>query len=347
MKKVKNILFKLELKGNGIVNYDHPDQRHIMRKYHKDSMYNNENLIFGKKVFDDEGYKLKISSDCIRHNIFINEIPYQTPDIAQYDKLLKLFVSSPAALLRGYLFPRKDDSGLKRKSPFTITQATQTNNAKVYTETCSTSGVRNETSFYKKESIGDIEYLSKGNIDLKHLQFISTDERFDRQALKSDWATDFLNHINTVYNKDYKFTEGIFTPKGSVLEESSYYENGLLLSESTVIDLVKTLLGNILQFRINKNGSYAEFKSLKIKLVYDCTEDTFGSDRDWVNISSWDDINNLYFPIEDFYTQGDKEVGKKIREEIKMFKDDKAAKKVEEQKAKKSNVKKETKDSDE
>lgn len=334
MKKVKNILFKLELKGNGIVNYDSSDQRHIMRKYHKDSMYNNENLIIGKKVFDDEGYKLKISSDCLRHNIFINEIPYQTPDIAQYDKLLKLFVSSPAALLRGYLFPDSKVGILKRKSPFTITQATQTNNAKVYTETCSTSGVRGETSFFKKESIGDIEYLAKGNIDIKRLQFISTDIRFDRQAIPSGWCHEFISTINNVYGKEYKFVNGIFTPKGSVLDNSSYYENGLLMDEETVIDLVKILLTNMIKFRIDKNGSYVEFKSLNIKFVYDCTEDKFDDNRDWINISNLDDINKLSFIIDEFYNLGDEETYNKNEAEIKRFKDDKLAKKAEENKSK-------------
>ena len=70
---MKTILFKLELEGEGIVNFDSSSQRFLFNgtKF-KDLFHAHDNVKYAKKVLyqDENGvlsdYKIKISSACLR-----------------------------------------------------------------------------------------------------------------------------------------------------------------------------------------------------------------------------------------------------------------------------------------
>ena len=73
--KIKSLNFKVELEGNGIVNYDSGDQKHLWNRESKKGNKNkftsiDNNNMYAKKTYyrNDDGellYKIKISSDAL------------------------------------------------------------------------------------------------------------------------------------------------------------------------------------------------------------------------------------------------------------------------------------------
>ena len=100
-KTVKNILLRIKLAGYGIVNYDGGDQKWVFNGTELNHMRTrHDNVTYAKKNFykNSEGeteYKLKISSDCLKHSIFEREIPFQSPNISHEEAGLYSFIGSP------------------------------------------------------------------------------------------------------------------------------------------------------------------------------------------------------------------------------------------------------------
>jgi hypothetical protein len=140
-KTVKNILFRLNIEGEGVVNFDSNDQKTM---YNGTNLYKNygattNNVQYAKKNFysDSEGnlnFKLKISSDCIRHGLFAKDVLNQSPNIVSNELIYYSYIASPAMILRGYLFTDAKYAS-KRKSAITITSAEQSNGAVSHIET--------------------------------------------------------------------------------------------------------------------------------------------------------------------------------------------------------------------
>lgn len=204
---MKQVFFKLKLSGNGCVNFDDSSkQKELLEDLGIIKWGTPNNIKLAKKVIyetdekDKNGkpiyvYKIKISSDCLRHHIFEHEVDVVTPAVQMLDAIYCNYLLSQVGITRGYMFASSRDSGktLKRKSPLTIVDAIQTNNTKSNMfEVGITSGPRNETSLYSTEKIGDVEYETQGVIDLKTLSFISADELCDRMALRSEWIDNGL-----------------------------------------------------------------------------------------------------------------------------------------------------------
>ena len=135
-KKVKNVLFRTKIKGNGVVNFDSSEQKFMFNSTDLHNMKTrHDNVSFAKKKFYKEDdkltYKLSISSDCLRHDIFKEDVLVQSPNVLNSKHVLYSFIASPASLLRGYLFANQTET-LKRKGALTITDAEQTCNAVSY-----------------------------------------------------------------------------------------------------------------------------------------------------------------------------------------------------------------------
>ena len=358
MTKVKSFLLKTKLKGFGIVNYDSNQQKWAYNQLENKEKVSHDNVNFAKKNWheyttkDGEkklGYKLKISSDCLRHEIFIDDFEYQTPNLMHHAHILIASIASPASLIRGYLYTVKDVLNIKRTSALTITDASQTCNAVSMIETFSRSGVKTtddnkaDTTFFKKETVGDIEYEALGSIDLKELQFISLDKLFDRLAVESDWFTlykELLQSKLPSFNGEPKY----YQIKNSCVEIP---ELGVVLSNEDVVKLTKELIARLLKISIRRAKAYAKLTELYIKPVYDVLKDTAEDERGWIKIHSLEDVENINFDMQVFYEEEDTEKAELLRKDLgalmeKVKEKNKAEKeKLSEEKKKKTKARKE------
>ena len=321
-KKVKNILLRLKLKGYGIVNYDGGDQKWVFNSTELNTMKTiHNNVTYAKKNFykNSEGetdYKIKISSDCLKHSIFEKEIPFQSPNISHEKHILYSFIGSPAYILRGGFFEfGKGSSAFKRKAPFSLEDAQQTCGAVSTLETFARSGKKKtdnsiddkaDNTFFKKETVGDIEYLAEGSLDLEQLQFVSTDIIFDRNAFNAD-EFDLFSFFLKTRLKDFNSKLGWYGMANSVNQIPEY---GFKFSN------VKHLFQSILELNIKRKGASAETFEFEYKLVYIPTEDTKYNEDGWVSVKSIDDINSINFQSEDFYIEKDETTAKELRKAI-------------------------------
>lgn len=343
--KVKHVNFKIELEGNGIVNYDSGDQKYLWNRESKEGNKNkftsadNNNMYAKKHYFRKEDgvldYKIKISSDALRNAIFKGDGIATNPSISHHKSLLNSFIGSTMGLVRGYMFAGKTET-LKRKSPLTITSAIQTNNSESYMEFHSRSGGKkvgddsdkSDTTIFNKETIGAITYEAEGFINLQTLEFISSDPIFDRYSFNSDDYSilkTFLMHTLPNFNGEL----GYHTLKTSAIDIAEY---GLKLNNEQIVFLIKETLKRILQIRIDRATAYAKIQSLKIELVTDALN---SKNNIWVDINSNEDIDNLKFEIDESYVLADESKVKEqrtiienaIKEEAKKSADAKKTKK--------------------
>jgi hypothetical protein len=363
-KNVKSIIISGSIEGNGIVNFDSNDQKFaIIDMKLKDGMgisgKINDNVKFGKKSFykedekfDENGkslgskyyYKNIISGDCLRHAVYQNDVDMVNSSIIYNPMILSMYETSFVGLTRGYMFAlKKNGISMKRTSCLTLTDAEQSNNAKSVISVGTTMGDRDDKSMIFKETVGDITYDFKGNIDIKNLQFISSDLFYDRLALNSDWISNGLisKHMVKHYGKNPEelYKEGCFTHLSSYLSKT-ICEYGILLNNDFTVYLIKELLKRIIRINITRSTAYAKINTLKIKLV----DDIINDDSEWITLDSDEAIDNLDFSVYNYYvesTDKDRIERDKMLEEYKKYKDDKNKEKEE----KKKNSKKGKKDS--
>lgn len=317
-KKVKNVLLKIDINGTGIVNYDDNDQSKMywdtslqrMATKHKNVNYAKKNF-YGDK--DNLSYKIKISNNCLLHEIFGSHSVSQNPSITLNENLLNSYIGSPSLALRGYLFADKKMT-LKRKSAVCLTDAEQTCNAISYLETFSKSGKKNEdvdvtdNTFFKRETIGDISYSSMGYIDLMQLQFMSASLMFDRLALNPD-QYELYKKFMSLRMPNFNSDLGYYIINNSVDLTPEY---GFLFSNENMLSMVRQFLTNVLSMNIKRKSGIASTSSLKYKLVYDTLTDTFEDENGWIEIKTNDDINNVNFEIENFYQSCDSKDAEKL-----------------------------------
>lgn len=327
-KTVKNILIRLNLKGYGIVNYDSGEQRWTL--YHlgiNRLKADHDNVSYAKKNFykNEEGKtdcKIKISSDCLKHSIFEKEIPFQSPNISHEKAILYSFMGSPAYILRGGFHEfGKGTQAFKRKSPFQLNDAEQICGAISSIEMFSKSGKKRtdnsiddkaDNTLFKKETIGNIEYMTEGNIDLEQLQFVSTDVLFDRMAFNPDDFELFSKFLKTRL-PNFNSKLGWYSMKNSVNEIPEY---GFKFTQENILSLVKHLFQCISEFRIKRKSGAAYIDSFEYKLVFDPIEDKKYDEKGWVSVKSQADIDNIKFEVEDFYIERDEKDSKQLRQTI-------------------------------
>lgn len=327
MKKVKHINFEVTLKGNGIVNYDSGDQKYLWNRESKGGNKNvftsvDNNNMYAKKVYfknedGDLDYKIKISSDALRNAIFKGDAIATNPSIQHHKPLLNSFIGSTLGLVRGYMFADKET--LKRKSPLTITSAIQSDDdvSVSYMEFHSRSGQKKvyndsdskDTTIFNKEDIGNITYSAEGFIDVQELQFLSADPIFDRCNFNAD-DYELLKTFLSVNLPNYDSELGYYTLKTSAIDVSEY---GIKLNNDNVVYLIKETLKRILSIKIGKANAYVKINSLKVQLLDNPID---ARNAVWVDLNSFEDIDNLSFEIEEAYVLKEESEAKKQREEV-------------------------------
>jgi hypothetical protein len=310
---VKNILFKMDLEGNGIVNRDSSDQKyvHIFNNTQlRPPFKSGDNLSYAKKNFYEtaEGkmsWKLKISSDCLSHAIFGSDaVPYSSKVTLSPVLLYSYYFSAPL-LVKGWMNATKSEQ-LKRKGALSLNDAEQTNNAVSSWEFFSRSGEKIEKDqetgksnpdIHQKETVGEITYGTSGVIDLMQLQFVACDQGTDRYSFNPDK----FDLVKTYLKKRLPSFD---SELGHYMIKNTYNEiaeHGFLISEENVIFLVKETLKRMLTLNIRRRNSHAKTSGLRIKLVQDPLIHTEKSEDNWLEIKTIEDIDNLDFGVQYFY----------------------------------------------
>jgi hypothetical protein len=329
MKNVKSILVKLDLKGHGIVNFDKLSQKYMFQDKHnngvKHHLYTpNDNAKYSKKNFyygadGSLDYKIKISSECIKKSMFSDDYIAQSTKIVHNPVILNSYISSPMSHIRGYMFA--DKVSLKRKSALTIEDAEATNNVKSYLDFGVLSGDKHDDSkgdnesgigIHVHENVGDIEYSTRGIIDLEALQFVSCDQVFDRYAFNPDDFGLYKKFMKQWFG-DFDEELAYYVKKGSVCDIP---ELGFVMSDKDVLFLVRGILTRMLKTRIRRNNAIAEVTDIKIKLVSDPISDTFYNESNWTSVSSLIDVENLTFQVNEFYDKIDFDQARQLRDEL-------------------------------
>ncbi len=334
--KVKNVMFEFELEGKGIVNYDSNEQKYIWNNESKSGGKNNltsiyNNTSYAKKNFyrDSSGnltYKIKISSDAIRNAIFKSDAIATNPSIQHHSALLNTFMASVQGLLRGYMFA--GDITYKRKSPLSISCAEQINNSVSHLEKYSRSGEKKknddsdkgDTTFFERETIGDITYSGEGFINIQGLEFISCDPIFDRMEFNADHYNLLSKALSrTLPNYDSQLN--YYTLKTSSIDVAEY---GIKIGNENIVFLVREALRRILNINIQRATAFSKISRLRVKLI----TDALNADNDqWIEIKSNSDIDNINFEPYEFYVLADSSTAKEqriaIEDEIKKLAEEK------------------------
>jgi hypothetical protein len=325
MLKVKSLAFKLGLIGQGIVQNNGKGNQYLNNRcqnYYSEKA-TDKNVVYAKynynivgknqsddgKEYDVIARNLKISSDGLRHAIHIKEHPIQIPaTVLENNKAARIkYLSNLGAIERGYMLP----NGGKRKSAYAITSAVEISGALPALEVCSSSGQRDDTSFFMKEQVGKTEYIAEGFIDLNELGFISMSRLHDRLAINEGDETEFRcelgKNLNVAYaklkTKGYRLPElDKDVPKPNYFLKSTEQalnisEKGIYLKSSQIVLLAYDLLDKMLGINIVKSQSgYARTRSLKVKMVSDIFADLTTEDgyKDFNKTFVLDEIEQSY-----------------------------------------------------
>ena len=288
---VKAIRFSVAFNDNGCVNWDSDEQKSTLVScgLTKGTTYNN--AMFAKKEFcydenGEIGFKYKVSSECLRHNIFRKSMPFVTPYENSNKEFLSKMHAHPDYIIRGYMVTRGEKTtALKRKSPFTISDAVEsTDNLHKFADfdfhiNAGDKGEKNDdkgnTSIYKLENVGSMEYIAECNLDVEELSFISCDPKYDRQAFDNELKGKSENpYIIALSNTMVNFTPEIkrYSLDNDILqmteEKDQRGEVGILLNKESVDMLIHRLFNLIKDVNIYKRNALFEFKEfVSIKAI--------------------------------------------------------------------------------
>lgn len=354
---MKSVLIDVTFTGNGIVNFDDGKRQMIIMNAlgipgvnYKD--LSNDNFKVGKHNYyllpkadedkkDKYGYKLLVSSDCLRNAIFGNA---PTNDIMFNNYIFANYLTSESAICRGYTFLTENLGQFKRSSALTLSDAEQTDmNEAVNLMVNTRTGERDSTSLRYTEVIGEKEYHAIGKIELAKLAFISASPKFDRMAINPDIILNkiFDDAISKRYGEKAKVEKGYYSLKDDFMTIPCA-EYGYLLNKEMVDYLTKWMLKNILKMEVNRAKATLRVKELKIKFVNDIFTDIRDDKEGWFNIASSEDIDAL--PIiynDDIWVRNDDKDFTDFEAEVKEYKKEAKAKKASAAKTKKDNKKKE------
>lgn len=357
MGKIKQILYKLELEGRGIVNFDDENQAYILRNkcdYPYPIKLRFKNYKFGKKIFrkldapievkNEDGEVIKtieytytpiISGECLKNSLFGEEGRNHDANIANNDYTLSYCISSIYSLLKGYTYLERDETSITRKSPLSLPSAEVTNGAVPYLSVSSSAGSKEKeedkgnTTLHYTEVIGDAIYETKGMLTFDALEILTCDATYGRLMFKSSWLEgenplldkSFINHYGRVpYKKGY-FSRSTETTTNSI------GEYGIIFDDDFLIFLIKEQFKRILNIQINRSNAYVKVKSLKIKFVTSPL-DTMENNENWIDIdfNNYEDILDEAFKIHGihrFYEILNEDDVLGIREKIKEIVEEK------------------------
>ena len=263
-KKLTTIRIQCTFKGQGVVNFDSTDQKYVMLDTHTINLPRDNNgkvrgnLKPGKATYqmnaDGQYTRIpKVSSQCIRQAIFCMK---HNPNIMHSPVLFNDWISSKAALILGWMFTSDKKGAAKRKSPFTVTDALEVSGQVPTFNAHSNSGDRTETSLYYVEELGKTRFETTMLIDLSELKHIVLSDTYGRNSVFPDGEEAFKAALRGKYGD---LSEGYYKMAG---EDGSVPEYGAELSDAVVVDVVKTLIERIKQFRIVRANGFLEFDSM-------------------------------------------------------------------------------------
>lgn len=330
-KTIKNILFKLEIEGDGIVNFDSSQQRFIHIADNKNHLSHfHDNVTYSKKNFygkaGEEGFRwrIKISSDCMKKEMFGEDLIAHTSKLAHNDDLLYGYISSPLAIIRGYMDTTRKEDVIKRKGAITLCDAEQVCDAMPYLETFSKAGHREknngdsdkgDNTFYTKETVGKIRYEGDGDINLIELQFSSCDEIYGRYNFDPD-KFELYKQYYELYFPESNLQLDYYQLKTNSIDIPEY---GIKFGTDEIKYMIKEFFKRLLGMNIKRRGSYAKTATLKIKLVENPLVDTRESEDNWITISNESEIENLDFDIQDYYVLAEEHANSKREQMEKEF----------------------------
>jgi len=326
--KLKSILLKLEINGVGIVNFDSNDQKKLWKgieNHHLQASGLGNNYSYAKKnyYYDENGnitYKVKISSECLKQDIFKFDKIAESPKIASYDPILYSYIASPLGIVKGFMFP---DVNCKRSGAINLIDAEQTNNAMSAIDIHTKSGekigrnaenVDKDTSLFNKESVGKITYLSTGGIDLMKMQFVSLDQVFDRQSFSPD-KFDLFKSFLKMRMPSFDSELGYYKLKNSSIDIEEY---GFMFSNEVIGELIRFVLKNILHLNITRASAYAQLNSFKVKLVYNPLTDLLEDDNNWIELKTEEDVDKLSIDYHEYYELVDLDDARQKRNDIDL-----------------------------
>ena len=352
---VKGIVLDAHFRGVGCVNYDSKEQASFIRfntnLYSGDALRHN-NVVLAKKQFYADGvnengkinytFKYKVSSDCLKADIFKDAIPYQNPSVANLDCVLYNAIANPGMLTRGYMFTSQVGNTLRKKSSLTLTDAVEVGpertsfNLEIHSRSGQKKEKENEedtsdNSMFYRETVGELNYKADGFIDLGELQFVPADVMYDRMAVELDGGERQKIYFDALRRNLVRFEPEVnlyYMPNTYV--EDNCPEQGILLNQESVDFLVKKLLKRILSVNIVRRDAYFKSTGLKVTIITD--EGKFTE-----NITL-DNIDDFYFGYSQKYFVADKEKYAKIMVDAKIVEEAKKNKKeAKKKKSKKAN----------
>jgi hypothetical protein len=327
---IRTVFFKLTIDGVGVVNFDSENQKYLWNRMDKNSgveIARTNNVAFGKATYSRSGDKLtrspKISADALRHAMWENEMATIIPNVMHFDEMLLNALASPMLVTRGYMFA-KDNGTFKRKSPVVFSAAHAEHDiAQLETHSNTTPKFKDDdekilvdaksqedsaTSFFSRETRGQLTYRSEGSVDLTELGFISLSDVHGRMALNPDHQEEYRQLLKQRLGSD----EDIPAPAYYVKPFDVYKipEYGIKLTENQVRLLLKDLFQRISSINIQRTTTgYARTQAVDVKLVQDPIDDLFYEDDGWFVVKEAGKRPNLSFieglTIDDTYYQVD------------------------------------------
>lgn len=362
-KNIRSITGMVTFNGQGSINNDSNDQKHILRDLEllkgKNTVY--ENSTFHKKEFYNNGdgysFRYKVSHDCIRHAMFIEEMPYYNAGIMLLPQVLYNSIATPEMIARGYMYANKEKT-IKKTSVFTITDALSTDELKsVSMEVCSRSGDRGEktqttttddegnsvtekngaTSFFYRENVGKHTYVANFGINVDELQFISIDDLYGRcgaDMSKSENRAIYLSALKRNFGISDDIEIKPYYLKTSIMGEECA-EEGILLTPEMVNKVIHTILEKIIKVKVSRPslGGLFVFNGMEITINYD------DGSSDTIEVKSISDIEDLFFSYEQVYFEADEDMIAKRDAQIEKIKKESDEKAAAEKAAKKANKK--------
>lgn len=311
-KKVNKIFLKLEIEGKGLVNYngDRPPKRFLGQMYHEGKVVKagsfGKEHVYLSEIKDKDGNKKVIeipkkiiSSNLIRKEIVGDENYVNAHKLSEIPKLRIAFISQDNTIARGFMFAGRSQT-FKRKGAITVTDAEQTSDTVTSIEIRTKEGERDENSMHFKETCGEIKYESEIAIDVKQLQFVSIDDNYDRMALTEKDAAGFIEHIDNRYGKENALLGNWATNHLNVIGEQ-----GIVLSPLVASNIIRKVINGVLNFNVNRAGSYAKTSTVKVAFGYKGEEIDLLVEPDYNTINSISDYDELAKDIEigvDFFS---------------------------------------------
>jgi len=327
---VKSVRFNGVIASSGIVNFEGDaswlikcglserysgDRIHNNIKYAKHAVKKTGTTEDGKDKYD---IRLKISKDCLRQGIFVDEQPSHNLGIVYSEIIFNKFLSSKSALLRGYLFA---DKGIKRKSSVYVSDAIQSSD-NISTVDVGTMNAHKDskadkdaegglTLHYKETISGLTKYEFEGSIDLSELQFISISEVYDRKAIDPNYLDFYVTELEKVVGGKVK--KGFFIKNTAT---NGLPEEGILLDSDQVKVLVKYFFERIIDLEIVRGASgRAWLDSIEIMV-----KENGLINSEYKKVTSVDDVMNSISDVHCFYNFFNEEEAKHLYDEIDIGK---------------------------